>query len=188
MENNTNEAVELEEGNATETNEQKTFTAEEVAEMLQKETDRRVQSALKKQADKFEKKLSLSQLDEQEREKAEKDMRISELEEQLKEYSVLQNRSEITKTLSARGLDTRFAELIEVGDDIEEAQKKIETLDKMFREAVQTEVKKRLNTGSPKDTGKSAGELTKEEFRKLTIAQQSALYAENPELYKELAK
>lgn len=192
MENVNEKDVELnngEEGGA-EGETQKTFTAEEVEKLVQSEADRRTTLALKKQAAKYEKKLSLSQLDEEERNKAEKDLRIAELEEQLKEFNILQNKNEITKTLTARNLDARFADLIEIGDDIEEAQKKIDALDKMFKDAVAREVKARLatNGNSPKDTGKSAGELTKEEFSKMTIAQRSKLYAENPELYKALAE
>lgn len=166
--------------------EKKTFTTEEVNALIEKGK----KEALEKQRKSYEKKLSLSQLDEQEREKAEKELRIQELEEQLREFTILQNKNEISKTLASRNIDVRFADLIEIGDDIEEAQKKIEALDKMFKDAVAREVKARLatNGNSPKDTGKSAGELTKEEFSKMTIAQRSKLYAENPELYKALAE
>ena len=61
--------------------EKETFSKEEVLALLQKETDRRVTSALQKQQKKYEKQLSLSKLDGSEREKAEKDNRIQELEE-----------------------------------------------------------------------------------------------------------
>ena len=64
----------------------KTYTQEEVLELLQKESDRRVAQALKTQAKKYEKQLSLSKLDGDERAKAEKDNRIAELEEQLAQF------------------------------------------------------------------------------------------------------
>ena len=51
--------------------------------LLQSETDKRVTAALKTQQKKYEKQLSLSKLDGDERAKAEKDNRIAELEEQL---------------------------------------------------------------------------------------------------------
>lgn len=63
--------------------EKDSYTKEEVLALLQSEADRRVASALKKQQAKFEKQLSLSKLDGDERAKAEKDNRIAELEEQL---------------------------------------------------------------------------------------------------------
>ena len=55
---------------AGEGNEPKTYTQEEVLALLQKESDRRVTEALKKQQQKYEKQLSLSKLDGDEREKA----------------------------------------------------------------------------------------------------------------------
>ena len=62
--------------------ETKTYTQEEVLALLQSESDKRVTAALKKQQQKYEKQLSLSKLDGDEREKAERDKRIGELEEQ----------------------------------------------------------------------------------------------------------
>ena len=69
----------------TTTEETKTYTQEEVLALLQSETDKRVTAALKTQQKKFDKQLSLSKLDGDERAKAEKDSRIAELEEQLAE-------------------------------------------------------------------------------------------------------
>lgn len=179
-------------GSGTETQEEgievKTYTEEEVMKLLQSEADKRVSAALAKQKKEYDKKLSLSQLDEQARGEAEKNMRIQELEEKLKEYTVLQNKNEIVKVLSARGLNPAFADLVEIGEDVEEAQKKIEQLDKLFKQAVQDEVKKRLGGSMPKDTQKATNELTKEDFKKMTLAQKSKLFNENPELFKELSK
>lgn len=85
MENLENNVVNTEsqvENPATEVNQEKeTFSKEEVLALLQSETDRRVTSALQKQQKKFDKQLSLSKLDGDERLKAEKDNRIAELEE-----------------------------------------------------------------------------------------------------------
>ena len=59
----------------------KTYTQEEVLALLQREGDKRVNQALAKERKKYEKQLSLSKLDGDERAKAEKDNRIAELEE-----------------------------------------------------------------------------------------------------------
>ena len=90
--NTTNVELQNQEGQQEEV---KTYTQEEVNELLQREADRRVSSALSKQKAKYEKELSLSKLDEQARGVAEKDMRIQELENQLKEYTLLQNKNEV---------------------------------------------------------------------------------------------
>ena len=166
----------------------KTYTEEEVMNLLQQEADRRVSSALKKQRAKYEKELSLSKLDEQARGVAEKDMRIQELEEKLRDYQLLQNKSEIVKVLTARNLNPQFADLIEIGEDVKEAQSRIDTLDKLFKDAGAAEVKKRLASGTPKvGTGITADEMTPEKFKKLTLAQKSELYNTNPELFKKLS-
>lgn len=166
--------------------EKSTFTKEEVAAMLQRESDRRVSQALDKQKRDYEKKLSLSSLDESQRKQAEKDLRIQELEEKIKDYTVLQNKSEVTKVLSARGLSAEFADIIAIGDNLDEAQSRIDSFDKLFKKAVQEEVKKRIASPTPK-VGVS-DELDKASFKKLTIAEKNKLYQENPELYNKLMK
>ena len=167
----------------------KTYTQEEVMALLQSEADKRVTQALKKQQKEYEKKLSLSGLDEQQRKQAEKDMRIQELEEKLREFNIMQNKTEITKVLSARGLDARFADLIEIGDDVEEAQARIDSLDKLFKLAVKTEVEKRIGGTTPKtSTTGLDGTITKEQFKKMSILEQTELYNNNKELYMSLIK
>lgn len=189
MEENTNANV----TETTETSEkegavQETFTKEEVEKMLQSESDKRVTEAIKKVTAKYEKKLSLSQLDGEAREKAEKDNYIAELEDQLKEFKVLQTKNEVNKILGARNLNINFADVLKIGDDPDEAIKVIETFDKLVKEMVSDEVKRRLAGTIPKDSGIKVEGLTKDEFRKMTLAQQTQIYKENPELYKKLTK
>lgn len=181
--------------NETNVNEQveettaKTYTEEEVLALLQKETDRRVSSALKTQEKKFAKQLSLSKLDDEAREKAEKDDRIRELEEMLRDRDIANNKSELKSVLGARGLSAEFADIITITDDIEESQAKIDVLDKLFKAAVKAEVEKRLaqSGGTPKGaSSNSSAELTKESFRKLPLSEQNNIYKNNPELYKKL--
>ena len=150
MAENTNNVVntesQVEEINTsnTDTESEKTYTKEEVMALLQQEADRRVSSALKKQQAKFDKQLSLSKLDGDEREKAMKDNRIAELEQQLAEFQIEKNRSELKSVLSSRGLSAEFADIIHIPDDIEDAQANIDRLDKLFKAAVKAEVEKRL--------------------------------------------
>lgn len=167
--------------------ESKTYTAEEVMALLQKESDKRVTAALKKQQAKYEKQLSLSKLDGDEREKAEKDARIAELEERLAQVDIERNKSELKSVLSSRGLSAEFADIITITDDIEASQANIDKLDKLFKAAVKAEVEKRLAGGAPQG-GKAttSAEITKEQARKMGIAERQALLASNPELYKKL--
>lgn len=171
---------------AEETTETRTYTQDEVLALIQSESDKRVTAALKKQATKYEKQLSLSKLDGDERAKAEKDNRIAELEEQLAAFQVERNRSELKSVLSSRGLSAEFADVVVISDDIEASQANIDKLDKLFKAAVKAEVEKRLAGSAPKGNGGAIpNDVTAEAFRKMSLSQQAALAASNPELYKK---
>lgn len=168
--------------------EKTTYTQDEVLALLQKETDKRVTQALKTQQKKYEKQLSLSKLDGDERAKAEKDNRIAELEEQLAQFQIERNKSELKSVLSSRGLSAEFADIISIGDDIEAAQLNIDKLDKLFKAAVKAEVEKRLAGSTPKGNRGNMfdGEITKESARKMTMAELNKLATNNPELFSKL--
>ena len=184
-ENNT--GVETTETETVETvDEVKTYTQEEVLALLQSESDKRVTAALKKQQAKYEKQLSLSKLDGNEREKAEKDNRIAELEQQLAEFQIERNKSELKSVLSSRGLSAEFADIVAISDDIEASQANIDKLDRLFKAAVKTEVEKRLAGNTPKGNGSSPAEITKEAAKKMSLAQISELARTNPEAYKKI--
>ena len=165
----------------------KTYTEDEVRELLQRETDRRVSSALKKQEKDYQKKISLAQLDERERANAEKDMCIAELQEKLASYEIEKNRSELKSILSSRGLSAEFADLIQITDDMDESQQRIDTLDKLFKAAVADEVKKRLATSSPVVGTGDSNTMTKDKFHSLSLSERNRLFNTNPELYNKLS-
>ena len=164
----------------------KTYTQEEVLELLQKESDRRVSQALKTQVKQYEKQLSLSIFDVDERAKAEKDTRIAELEEQLAQFQIERNKSELKSVLSSRGLSAEFADIISIGDDIEAAQANIDKLDKLFKAAVKAEVEKRLAGSAPKSGRGNDSEITKESAKKMSMAEMNELAMKNPELFSKL--
>lgn len=178
--NNNNEGTEQEAA---------TYTKEEVLALIQSESDKRVTQALKTQQRKFEQKLSLSQLDGDEREKAEKDQKIKELEEQLAEFQIEKNRSELKSVLSSRGLSAEFADILAISDDIEAAQANIDKLDKLFKAAVKAEVEKRIGGDVPNGNGGgSKAPMTKEEFLKLSMVEMQRLLDSNPTYYNNLLK
>lgn len=187
MEETTNTNINVEEGaGASAQEETKTYTQEEVLALLQSETDKRVTAALKKQEQKFNKQLSLSKLDGDEREKAEKDNRIAELEEQLAKFTIERNKSELKSVLGSRGLSAEFADIIAISDDIEASQANIDKLDKLFKAAVKTEVEKRLAGNAPKGNGGTPAEITKEGALKMSMAELNELAVKNPELFNKL--
>lgn len=186
MENIENINVNENEEVVEETTEIKTYTAEEVARLIQAEADKRTNQALAKQAKKYEKQLSLSKLDGDERAKAEKDNRIAELEEQLAQFQIERNKSELKSVLSSRGLSAEFADIIAINDDIEASQANIDKLDKLFKAAVKAEIEKRLAGNAPKGNSSASAEITKETAKKMSMAELTELERTNPELFNKL--
>lgn len=183
MEENTNSnVVDIEQ----EVEEVKTYTEDEVLKLIQAEADRRTNQALAKQQKKYEKQLSLSKLDGDERAKAEKDNRIAELEEQLAQFHIERNKSELKSVLASRGLSAEFADILLINDDIEASQANIDKLDKLFKAAVKMEVEKRLAGNAPKGNGGGTTEYTKETAKKMSIAEMNELARNNPEQFKAL--
>ena len=174
------------EEDAQQQEEVKTYTQDEVLALIQSEADKRVSQALKTQQKKYEKQLSLSKLDGDEREKAEKDNRIAELEEQLAKFEIERNKSELKSVLASRGLSAEFADIINITDDIETSQANIDKLDKLFKAAVKAEVERRLAGNAPKGNGATATEITKETAKKMSIAEMNALANSDPGLFKKL--
>lgn len=177
------------------TEETKTYTAEEVDALLQSEADRRVTSAMKKKEreiaalkKQIENEKTLSQLDEESRATAEKDMKIAELENQLKDFRIAQSKNEVMKVLNARGLSAEFADMLNIGEDTEEAQQMIDSFDKLFKKEVAREVKARLAETSavPQIADAMSGKMTREQYNNLPLAEQQALYNSDPELVKNL--
>jgi hypothetical protein len=181
MTNNT--GVETTETEQTET---KTYTQEEVLKLIQSETDKRVTAALKTQQKKYEKQLTLSKLDDDERAKAEKDDRIAELEAMLAERDIEKNKSELKSVLASRGLSAEFADIIIINDDIQASQANIDKLDKLFKAAIKAEVERRLAGSAPRTSTSTSGEITKEQFRAMPLSQQAMIAKDQPELYKRL--
>ncbi len=186
---NNNVATEQEQGQEQEV---KTFTQAEVLKLIQSESDKRVSEALKTQQKKFEKELnkqkSLVGLDEQARLKAEQEQRISDLQEELSKYKLANTKAEISKVLNNRGLDANLVDFVVTSEDTDECLEKIETLDKIFKAMLKKEIDSRLKSNSPKNSIGLDSNITKEQFQKMSLAEQSALAKNNKTLYDELIK
>lgn len=186
MEDNTN--INVNENIENQEQGTKTYTEEEVAKLVQAEADRRTNQALAKQKKEYEKKMSLSSLDEQQRKEAEAQMKIEELQNQLAQFQIEKNRSDLKSVLSTRGLSAEFADILAISDDLEASQANIDKLDKLFKAAVKSEVEKRLAGNSPKGNGGQSQPMTKEELLKLPTYEIQKLMDSNPEFYKNLLK
>lgn len=165
----------------------KTYSAEEVLKLIQSETDKRVTQALNKQKREYERKLSLSGLGEQERAMAEKDQQITDLQAQVAELTQYRTRQAVMTELSARGIAPELADLISLTEDESEMKGRLDALETAFRNAVEAGVKARLTGGAP-NRGTAPVTMTKDAFRKLSIAEQQALYQKDPETYKRMTE
>ena len=186
MDENVNVNTETTENTEVGAEETRTYTQDEVLALIQSEADKRVSQALKTQQKKYEKQISLSKLDGDERAKAEKDNRIAELEEQLAQFQIERNKSELKSVLGSRGLSAEFADIIVINDDLETSQQNIDKLDKLFKAAVKAEVEKRLAGTAPKGNNGSSTAITRESILKMSLPEQQKFKNANPELYRSL--
>ena len=192
--NNNSSTVETNSTTGTEQvteNQGKVYTEQEVQEMLQKEGDRRVTAALKKQQASFENKMAeaekLRGMDEQQRKDYEYEQKVKQLEQKEREFNLAQNKLEATKVLSNRDLPVEFVDYI-VAEDAETMMDNINVFEKAFKAAVADAVTKKIASPSPKDSSVKQTGLTREEFSKMSLAQQAELYRTNPALYKEMTQ
>ena len=190
MENNTNTGAEVTATENVNVNEEvKTYTQEEVDALLQKEADRRVTSALKKQAEKFEREKAESEklrdMDEQQRKEYEYEKKVKELENKEREFNLMQNKLEASKIMGEHGLPVSFVDYI-VAEDAETMMANITNFETQWKAAVADAVSARIAQPAPKGSNVSQTGLTKETFKKMSLAQQSEIYRTNPELYKQL--
>lgn len=192
MEINTNISNETQPGadtTVTEAQVEKTYTEKDVMELLQRETDRRVTAALKKQQASFETKMAeaekLKSMDESQRKDYEYNQKVAELEKREREFNLAQNKLEASKVLANRDLPVAFVDYI-VADDADTMLDNINTFEKAFKAAVADAVSKKLASPTPKSSSVKQTGITKEEFQKMTLAQQAEIYKTNPTLYKEL--
>lgn len=167
--------------------ENKTYTQEEVDALLQKEGDRRVSEALKKQEKKNEaEKLAL--MNEQEKHEYELKKREEDILKREKELSLMECKNTASRILSEKGLSLDLVDFI-VSEDAEKTKKNIDKLEKAFNACVQSEVNRRIGGSQPKSgVNAELTNITKQDFAKMTISQQNELLKTNPDLYNMLIK
>lgn len=167
-------------------NNEKTYTQAEFEAELQKETDRRVTAALKKQAQKNEAKVKeaekLAQMNEQEKYEYQLQQREKAIAEKEKELALAENKNEASKILAEKGLSLQLVDFV-VAEDADTMAANIKLLETEFNKSVKAEVEKRLASKAPRKNLPLDQTLTKEEFRKLSTVDLMRLKQENPDLY-----
>ena len=189
MEDNKN--INVNEGLENETNNSKVYTQEEVDRMLQAEADRRVSAALKKQEHKFLTQMQeaekLRAMNEEQKVQYQLEQREKQIAEKEREFALLQNKYQAQSIMSEKNIPLAFVDFI-VAEDAETMMSNITLFEREFRAAVRAEVDKRIASPAPKAGIGAAKGMTKEEFSRMTLAQQSELYMQDPELFKQLSR
>lgn len=173
---------------------QRTYTHEEVQAMLneanrraQSEADRRVTQAVNRRDREHQRQMSLSGLDEHERAIRERDQQIEDLQASLREAEANRNHLEVVRVLADRGMPVEFADLIDVGQNLEQAQQRIDQLNTVWNRAVE-DAANRLLAGrrAPAKGNSTAAALTRDEYKRMTLRQQQELADRDPDLYRRM--
>lgn len=169
----------------------KTYTQEQVDEMLQRETDRRVTQALQKQekknAEKVREAEKLARMNEEEKFKYELDQREAAIAAKEKELALMENKNEASKILSEKGISLALVDFI-VAEDAETMKANIDVLDKAFKASVKAEVEKRMSSSTPKKNLPADQPIDKKRFMQMSTIELAELQRDNPQLFNELAR
>ena len=187
--NNQNTGVDTTTDTSTTGTETKTYTQEEVDKMLQSEVDRRITSALKKQAKSNEAKIKeaqkLAQMNESEKYQYELEQREKAIEEKEKALALAENKNIASQILADKGLSLSLVDFV-IAEDAETMNSNIRLLEKAFKDSVKREVEKRLGSSAPKKNLPPDETITKEQAKKMGIRERQQLLMNNPELYNQL--
>ena len=187
--NNQNTGVDTTTDTSTTGTETKTYTQEEVDKMLQSEVDRRITSALKKQAKSNEAKIKeaqkLAQMNESEKFQYELEQREKAIEEKEKALALAENKNIASQILADKGLSLSLVDFV-IAEDAETMNSNIRLLEKAFKDSVKREVEKRLGSSAPKKNLPPDETITKEQAKKMGIRERQQLLMNNPELYAQL--
>ena len=186
---NTNNVVNEEVQNTevkVDTVEVKTFTQDEVDKMISKrlQRERKVIEA-KIEAERKEAE-ELAKLSEAEKQKKLFEKQVREFEETKKAFEAERLLNETSKQLASNNLPIDFAKMLK-GEDAESTFNNINVFEAKFNEALEKMVTERLRGSVPKVATVSGG-ITKEDFKKMSLAQQAELARKDKDLYLELSK
>ena len=166
----------------------KTFTQDEVNEMISKRLQReRKDIEAKIEAERREAE-ELAKLSEAEKQRKLFEKQVKEFEETKRAFENERLLNETSKQLASKNLPIEFAEMLK-GNDAEKTFENIQLFEARFNEAVEKVVTERLRGNVPKTTTSSSlTSITKEQFKKMDLMQRQELFNNDRELYNELSK
>ena len=187
MENKENNVVnnEVQENNQVEAKETKTFTQEQVNEMIAKRLQReRKDIEAKIEAERKEAE-ELAKLSEQEKQKKLFEKQVKEFEETKKAFENERLLNETSKQLASKNLPIEFAQMLK-GNDAESTFENIKVFETKFNEALEKAVTERLRGSSPKTATIKTSQDNPYSKSSWNLTKQMELEMNNPALAKQL--
>lgn len=172
----------------TTTEESKTFTQQELDDIVEARVARAVKKAQKDAEEQIQKAQSegerLAKLSKDERDKEEQAKRLSELEKREHDLAMKELSIEARSLLSEEGLPVEFLGIV-MADTAESVKDNISNLRTVFDQAVEKRVDERL-TQSKVRTGSTAGAMSKQDIMAISdTAERQRLISENMHLFKK---
>lgn len=186
MENNNLEPNTQGQGTETEQSEEKlTFTKSELDALLQKEGDKRVTQAMKKQEGKIKEAEKLAKMSAEEKYVYELEQREKAIEQKERELSLAENKAEAAKILADKGISAELVQFV-VAEDADTMSANIKLLEKAFKASVRNEVEKRLSGNSPKKNLAPSESMTKQDLMKMNVRDLQIFKMQNPDEYNRI--
>lgn len=170
------------------TEESKTFTQQELDDIVEARVARAVKKAQKDAEEQIQKAQSegerLAKLSKDERLKEEQAKRLSELEKREHDLAMKELSIEARSLLSEEGLPVEFLDIV-MADTAESVKNNISNLRTVFDQAVEKRVDERL-TQSKVRTGSTAGSMSKQDIMAISdTSERQRLISENIHLFKK---
>lgn len=170
------------------TEESKTFTQQELDDIVEARVARAVKKAQKDAEEQIQKAQSegerLAKLSKDERLREEQAKRLSELEKREHDLAMKELSIEARSLLSEEGLPVEFLDIV-MADTAESVKNNISNLRIVFDQAVEKRVDERL-TQSKVRTGSTAGAMSKQDIMAISdTSERQRLISENMHLFKK---
>lgn len=171
---------------ATEQNEETlTFTKSELDALIQREGDKRVTQAMKKQEGKIKEAEKLAKMSAEEKYVYELEQREKAIAEKERQLSLAENKAEAAKILADKGISAELVNFV-VAEDADTMNANIKLLEKCFKASVKSEVEKRLAGNTPKKNLAEPEGMTKKDLMSMNVRDLQMFKNQNPEVFNQI--
>ena len=167
------------EANTVEVKEEKTFTQAELDKILNKKFAQWQKKTEEAKAE-AERKAKLTEAEKLAEER-------KEFEAIRKQFEYEKRANSTAKILASNNLPIEFSDFL-IAETDEATTQRVDLFKNAFNEAVEKLVNERLKGSVPKVGTSTKKEITKEQFKKMDLAQRQKLFMENKELYNKLSQ